>query len=134
MDRFLKVINRSPTELFWHLNLELKSTIDRFRNSPVKTRIDRPLNQIFGFSGMAELWYEIGKKPYPLVSFIGDISSFLRNLPEEENRVKEAAGEVMSGSFSFLGCPEISVSDIENIDWSLDFKNNYRWLKGFRSN
>ena len=131
MDRFLKVINRSPTELFWHLNLELKSTIDRFRNSPVKTRIDRPLNQIFGFSGMAELWYEIGKKPYPLVSFIGDTSSFLRNLPEEENRVKEAAGEVMLGSFSFLGCPEISVSNIENIDWGIDFKNNYRWPAHF---
>ena len=71
----------------------------------LKTKIDRPLNQIFGFSGMAELWYEIGKKPYPLVSFIGDTSSFLRNLPEEEKRVKEAAREVMSGSFSFLGCP-----------------------------
>ena len=130
MDRFLKVINRSPTELFGHLNLELKSVRDRFRNSPAKTKIDRPLNQIFGFSGMAELWYEIGKKPYPLISFIGDKGSFLRNLPGEEKRVREAAKEVMSGSFSFLVCTEISVRDIENIDWGRDFKNNYRWILG----
>ncbi len=79
-----------------------------------------------------DLWLQLGRRPYPVCTRMGQLAMFEESCPGSTGKILEMAQRALFHQVDLLGSGPVHLG--EQIDWHRDYKTNHRWPPGYSLN